>query len=62
MPLLLVPREIIEEAIGEAVFVVCLLQIEVAIVALASKAPLGTLHLRHHHRHLPIPLEIIASL
>lgn len=36
------------------------LQIEVAIVALASRAPLGTLHSRRHRRRLPLPLEAMV--
>lgn len=68
---LLVPREaeaIGEELIGgEVVSAVILLRIEEAIVGLASKAPLGTLHLRrrrHHRLHLLLRLllEATASL
>lgn len=36
-------------------------QIEVAIVALASRALLGTLHSRRRRRHLPLPLEAMGS-
>lgn len=53
-------RAAIEGVIGGVAFVVAPLQTEVATVALPSKALLGTLHLRHHRRHRPLPLVAMA--
>lgn len=62
MLLLLVPRVIIEEVIGVAVFVADLLQIGVAIAAPALKALPGTLRPRRHRHHPLLPLEAMGFL
>lgn len=62
-PLMLRPlvlRVTIEGVIVGVAFVVRPLQIGAAIVALASKALLGTLHSRRHRRRLALPLETMV--
>lgn len=61
MPHPLVLRVTTEGVIEGVAFVAGPPQIEVAIVALASRAPLGTLHSKRRRRHLPLPLEATVS-